>query len=75
MKWVQQRIKELKVSILFLTRLPAGTVKGNVPEISDTTWTFPIIGCLVGSIIGVSCFGLQWSSYALVLNTAIFLLN
>ena len=69
MKWVQQRIKELKVSILFLTRLPAGTVKGNVPKISDTTWTFPIIGCIVGSIIGVSCFGLQWSGLSPLLSS------
>ena len=69
MKWFQQRLKELKVSILFLTRLPAGAVKGNIPKIADIIWTFPIVGFLVGLIIGLSCFGLQWAGLSPVLSS------
>jgi len=69
MRWLQKRLKELQVSILFLTRLPAGTVKGNVPKISNTVWAFPIVGCIVGLIMGGSCIGFQWAGLSPIISS------
>jgi len=49
--WLKQRAEELKVSVLFLTRLrygPALPVGGT--GIAQGVWAFPIVGVLVGLI-------------------------
>ena len=44
------RIKELRVALMFLTRLPAGTLDAPVPTLSECKWAYPLVGVPIGFI-------------------------
>ena len=45
---VAVRIKELRVALMFLTRLPAGTLDAPVPTLSECKWAYPLVGVPIG---------------------------
>ena len=54
MNWIGIRLAELQLAFMLLTRLPAGTLTSQLPELAHARWAFPIVGCIVGGIIAVS---------------------
>ena len=54
MSWLRRRIAEVQVAFMLLTRLPAGRLGGDAPELADAKWAFPLAGLVVGgSLAGV----------------------
>lgn len=45
------RLSELRVAVMFLTRLPVGTLHDPVPPLSACKWAFPLVGVLVGVLV------------------------
>lgn len=45
-----RRWSELRLAVMFLTRLPVGQVREPVPSLSDAAWAFPFAGAIVGSV-------------------------
>ena len=54
MNWIGIRLAELQLAFMLLTRLPAGTLTSQLPELAHARWAFPIVGCIVGGIIAAS---------------------
>jgi adenosylcobinamide-GDP ribazoletransferase len=54
MNWIGIRLAELQLAFMLLTRLPAGTLTSQLPELAHARWAFPIVGCVVGGIIAAS---------------------
>jgi len=52
MSFISTRYNEIKLAITLLTRIPIGSIKGEVPAISVTGWVWPIIGLLIGLASG-----------------------
>jgi adenosylcobinamide-GDP ribazoletransferase len=48
---VRQRLAELQVAVMLLTRLPAGRLSGTAPSLAQASWAFPLAGALVGGIV------------------------
>ncbi len=46
-----QRLDELRVALMFLTRLPVGTLTEPFPSLADARWALPLVGLLSGSIV------------------------
>ncbi|MCT4559080.1 MAG: adenosylcobinamide-GDP ribazoletransferase [Pelagimonas sp.] len=42
------RLNEFRIAMMLLTRLPMGTIKGNVPGLAQSRWAYPLVGVLVG---------------------------
>jgi adenosylcobinamide-GDP ribazoletransferase len=56
--WFQDRIEELKASIVFCTRLPLlGATTINSGTLAKAAWAFPVAGILVG-LIAVAVYGI-----------------
>ena len=54
MSWLRRRIAEVQVAFILLTRLPAGRLEGDAPELAAAKWAFPLAGLVVGgSLAGV----------------------
>ena len=54
MSWLRRRIAEVQVAFMLLTRLPAGRLEGDAPELAAAKWAFPLAGLVVGgSLAGV----------------------
>lgn len=51
----RDRLRELQVAVMLLTRLPAGRIPGQAPSLSAARWAFPLVGALVG-LIGWAAF-------------------
>lgn len=51
-----RRLAELQVAVMLLTRLPAGEIKGEAPDLASARWVFPFVGGLIGLM--------TWSVYA-----------
>ncbi|GAA4217709.1 adenosylcobinamide-GDP ribazoletransferase [Sagittula marina] len=47
---VNRHLEELRLAVVFLTRLPVGRLSDPVPDLSDARWAFPVVGLLVGGI-------------------------
>ncbi|WP_245216620.1 adenosylcobinamide-GDP ribazoletransferase [Sagittula salina] len=47
---MRRRFEELRLAVVFLTRLPAGRLKDPIPELSAARWAFPLVGLAVGAI-------------------------
>lgn len=47
--WLRHRSEELRVGVMFLTRLPMGRIARQLP-LSQTSWTWPLVGAWVGLI-------------------------
>ena len=45
-----QRVAEAQVALMLLTRLPAGKIAGDAPDLRSARWAFPLVGGLVGLI-------------------------
>jgi adenosylcobinamide-GDP ribazoletransferase len=54
MNWIGIRLAELQLAFMLLTRLPAGKLTSDLPELAYARWAFPIVGCIVGGIIAAS---------------------
>ena len=48
MSGLRRRIAEVQVAFMLLTRLPAGRLGGDVPELAAAKWAFPLAGLVVG---------------------------
>jgi adenosylcobinamide-GDP ribazoletransferase len=45
-----ERFDELRMGFMVLTRLPAGQIGGEPPSVSDSAWSWPLVGLAVGAI-------------------------
>lgn len=52
------RLAEVQLAVMMLTRLPAGRITGDAPNLSAARWAFPFVGLLIG--------GLTWVAHAAV---------
>lgn len=57
MRRLRRHIAELQMAFLLLTRLPAGRLADNLPEMAAASWAFPLAGLAVGCGIGGSYIG------------------
>ncbi len=48
---MRQRLAELQVAVMLLTRLPAGRLAGAAPSLAQASWAFPLAGALVGALV------------------------
>ena len=54
MSWLRRRIAEVQLAFMLLTRIPAGRLGGDAPELAAAKWAFPLAGLIVGgSLAGV----------------------
>lgn len=54
-----KRIAEGQVAFMLLTRLPAGTLSSYVPDLAAARWAFPLVGIVIGGIIGCAYLALS----------------
>jgi adenosylcobinamide-GDP ribazoletransferase len=47
------RASEFRLAVSLLSRLPAGTIRGNVPAMAASAWAWPLVGAIVGAIAAV----------------------
>lgn len=59
---VQRRLDELRLAIMFLTRLPVGRID-QLPRFADSMWAFPVAGALHGVIVGAIFAGSTWGGW------------
>src|SRR5690625_5084893 len=59
MSHLRRRLAELQIALMFMSRLPAGPIRGDVPGLADARWAYPLAGLAVG--------GLAWLGHALAL--------
>ena len=45
---VARMLAEAQVATMLLTRLPAGTIKGDVPSLAEARWAYPVVGLPLG---------------------------
>lgn len=50
-----RRLRECQIALMFLTRLPAGHVAGDVPTLTEARWAFPLVGVPLG-LLGWAVF-------------------
>ena len=50
MSRIATRVKELRVAVMFLTRLPVGRVAEPVPGLDQVRWAYPLVGLPVGFV-------------------------
>ncbi|MEP1536901.1 MAG: adenosylcobinamide-GDP ribazoletransferase [Paracoccaceae bacterium] len=48
---VAVRIKEFRVALMFLTRLPSRTLDAPVPTLSECKWAYPLVGVPIGFLV------------------------
>ena len=56
---MRERLKELQIAVMLLTRLPAGQLQGEAPSLRAARWALPFVGLLIGCIV--------WAVHALLL--------
>ena len=49
---ISQRVRELQLALMLLTRLPAGRLADPAPSFAEAAWAFPIVGAIIGLISG-----------------------
>ena len=59
---VLRRFDELRLAIMFLTRLPVGRID-KLPRFADSMWAFPVAGALHGGIVGAIFAGAAWAGW------------
>lgn len=47
-----RRIAELRLAGMLLTRVPMGTLRDPVPSLPDSRWAFPVVGIIIGALVG-----------------------
>ena len=45
-----KRLAQFQVTLMLLTRLPAGRITGDVPTMGSTTWAWPLVGLVTGTL-------------------------
>ncbi|MEM1372076.1 MAG: adenosylcobinamide-GDP ribazoletransferase, partial [Pseudomonadota bacterium] len=58
-----QRVAELRLAIMFLTRLPVGHIDP-LPRFADAMWAYPIAGAIHGTIMGLVFMAASWADLA-----------
>lgn len=53
---LRQRLAEVQLALMLLTRLPVGRISGDAPQLSAARWAFPLVGAIVG--------GATWAVHA-----------
>ena len=54
MSWLWRRVAEVQLAFMLLTRLPAGRLDVDAPELAAAKWAFPLAGLVIGgSLAGV----------------------
>ncbi len=43
-------LREFRVALMLLSRLPAGRIEGAAPNLADARWAFPLVGLALGLI-------------------------
>ena len=68
--WFNQRIGELRIAVIFLTRLPLPHPGGVAPgELARALWSAPVVGIAVG-LIGAAVYGLAHALHVPALPAA-----
>lgn len=57
---IGQRIKEARLAVMLLTRLPAGTLTDPVPSLTAARWAYPFVGLIVGGLGWLAHFCALW---------------
>ena len=60
---LSQRLNELRMGFMILTRLPVGEIRGAVPSIGASSWTWPVVGAAIGALTGILVSPLTLTSY------------
>lgn len=50
MSHLRRRLAELQIALMFMTRLPVGPIRGEVPGLADARWAYPLAGLVVGGL-------------------------
>lgn len=51
---MSQFLAQFQIALMTLTRLPAGPIKGAVPQVAQSVWAFPLVGIIVGSLAALA---------------------
>jgi adenosylcobinamide-GDP ribazoletransferase len=54
---VKNRLKELQLIAMLLTRVPAGQIKDPLPAMAQAVWAFPVLGAALGAVIWLAFAG------------------
>ena len=73
MNWFAQRICEVQLAFMLLTRLPVGRMGRYVPNLSSARWAFPLAGIPIGIFIAGLFFGFCYSEIPHLLGAVITL--
>ncbi len=57
---MRQRLAQLQVALMLLTRLPAGQLAPPVPGLGAAAWAFPLVGLVVGAIAAATMAAALW---------------
>ncbi|GGE60587.1 adenosylcobinamide-GDP ribazoletransferase [Actibacterium pelagium] len=47
---MSQILAQFQIALMTLTRLPAGHIRGEVPQVARSVWAFPVVGVIVGGL-------------------------
>lgn len=45
------RLDQFRIAMMLLTRLPMGTIRGQVPSLAQAKWAYPLVGVPVGALV------------------------
>gem|GEM_PF-6952122 len=54
---MKNRLKELQLIAMLLTRVPAGQIKDPLPAMAQAVWAFPVLGAALGAVIWLAFAG------------------
>lgn len=54
------RVSEFRLAVSLLSRLPAGTIRGEVPAIGASAWAWPLVGAMVGALSALVALAALW---------------
>ena len=54
------RLAEARLAGMVLTRLPVGNIAGSPPPLARCLWAFPLVGAVVGALMGVVFSAADW---------------
>lgn len=58
MSWVRGRLSEVQLAFMLLSRLPAGNLTAQAPDLAAARWAFPFVGLVIGAVIATAYYGL-----------------
>ena len=72
--FVRHLVDDLRAAIMLLTRLPVWAAKeGDTPNLSRSTWAYPLVGAIVGAIGAATMFAAHALGINLVLSVFIMI--